>query len=1001
MMNVNSADQHLQIASNSSKHANAHTCTSNVETVPTYQLSPSDVSKEADDRLVLQSWYALPFKNHNAIEGSIIDVKPVLSTLDTYTLYGNVQHGNIFSTSSGFVTSVVSPLVPPVDSQPTDPAHEGNIPLPSCAPQRSQPQYNDQQQPQLVTRVKTLQCGAMAEQVFDEKQDTDDKNLGEDKLNVINQLQMSQFDSQEGLLDFENGQLNQTYLPHSVSDVTPAFHCTSKTVAIFVVCSLPVQVFPTCVNIPSVVSSSVTAVCRKSTDAVGERAYKSVKKDVPTNQSIGLSSDVMESIDQKVAKLPVNAVDVPMFLISCDSKSNQSQGISFSQSNGMPLFVSSNMAEFVTPEINSKLAAESVESSDDYIERNKRKNKSCQPTHSSLKRIRCQGSSRGVVQPRSLSARDNDLTRTESIFRKSAKMILDAEGVRKKKVKRMKKVKTPEKKTTELSLQERNFASCMNLEPGDHQHFLYCGECNTEFEGDCPVHGPYNYIQDKQVPQGDPHKAEHTLPDCLEIKSSKIVGAGLGVFSKVALESRIMFGPYGGDIITDNHKSGYCWQIYNEGKGSHFVDAQNKATSNWMRYVNFAMTEADTNLVAFQYKGGIYYCTLKPISSGEELLVWYRDEFARELGLIRDDNLCSYSSKNSGHLKARMKKHTGERQLKCEVCGYLSKYSGYLKTHMRTHTGERPYKCEVCGNAYKRNDDLKTHMRKHTEERPYKCKLCGYACKTIGNLKKHMRIHAEQKLYKCDVCCYVFYQIGRLKKHMMIHKGERPYKFEVCGYACNQNGDLKTHMGIPTEEMPYKCEVCGYECNNSGNLKRHRRIHTGERPFKCEMCGHAFIRNSDLTSHMRIHTGERPYKCEVCGYACNNSGTLSRHMMIHTGERPCKCEVCGYACYRNCDLKTHMRIHTGEKPFKCEVCGYACNNSNNFTKHMRIHTGERPYKCEVCGYAFNESGTLKKHMMTHTGERPYTCEVCGYSCNRNACLKRHIRIHTRERAGRK
>ena len=61
------------------------------------------------------------------------------------------------------------------------------------------------------------------------------------------------------------------------------------------------------------------------------------------------------------------------------------------------------------------------------------------------------------------------------------------------------------------------------------------------------------------MPEEDPLKAEHTLPDCLEIKTSKIAGAGLGVFSKEELESRIMFGPYRGDI-TDDHKSGYCWQ---------------------------------------------------------------------------------------------------------------------------------------------------------------------------------------------------------------------------------------------------------------------------------------------------------------------------------------------------------------------------------------------------------------------------------------------------------
>ena len=61
------------------------------------------------------------------------------------------------------------------------------------------------------------------------------------------------------------------------------------------------------------------------------------------------------------------------------------------------------------------------------------------------------------------------------------------------------------------------------------------------------------------MPEGDPLQADHTVPDCLVIKTSKI--AGLGVFAKDGLESRVMFGPYGGDIVAENQKSGYCWQV--------------------------------------------------------------------------------------------------------------------------------------------------------------------------------------------------------------------------------------------------------------------------------------------------------------------------------------------------------------------------------------------------------------------------------------------------------
>ncbi|KAH3720295.1 hypothetical protein DPMN_063192 [Dreissena polymorpha] len=540
---------------------------------------------------------------------------------------------------------------------------------------------------------------------------------------------------------------------------------------------------------------------------------------------------------------------------------------------------------------------------------------------------------------------------------KPAKRKLDKAGDQVS-AKRKKKAKTLEKDKTEYLLPESNLASCMNLEPSDNDHFLYCGECNKEFEGDCPVHGPYNFIKGKEVPEGDPCRADHTLPDDLEIKTSKIFGAGLGVFSKVRLESRIMFGPYRGDTISDNHKSGYCWQIYKEGKASHYVDAQNKATSNWMRYINCAMTEADQNLVAFQYKGGIYYCTFKPVSPEEELLVYYGDEYARKLGINRDKNLLF-----------RPKYVNGEE-------------SDILQTVMEKHL---------------KNAKLQKKNIENKDEKEYNGEMWNNISNNRSHLKTHMRIHAGEKLYKCGVCSYECNQSGSLKTHMRIHTGEKPFKCEVCGYTCKQSSHMKTHMKIHSEERSFKCEVCGYACKLSSSLKTHMRIHAGEKLYKCGVCSYECNQSGSLKTHMRIHTGDKPYKCEVCGYESNRSFTLKTHMMIHTGEKPYKCEVCGYTCKQSSHMKTHMKIHSEERPFKCEVCGYTCKQSSSLKTHMRIHSEERLYECGVCCYTCKLSSNMKTHMMIHTGEKLYKCEVCGYEFNKSTNLKRHMRIHTGDR----
>ena len=56
-----------------------------------------------------------------------------------------------------------------------------------------------------------------------------------------------------------------------------------------------------------------------------------------------------------------------------------------------------------------------------------------------------------------------------------------------------------------------------------------------------------------------------------------------------------------------------------------------------MRYVNCARNEDERNLIAYQYKGEIYYRSFKEIPPETELLVWYGQDYGKDLGIERYD----------------------------------------------------------------------------------------------------------------------------------------------------------------------------------------------------------------------------------------------------------------------------------------------------------------------------------------------------------------------------
>ena len=117
------------------------------------------------------------------------------------------------------------------------------------------------------------------------------------------------------------------------------------------------------------------------------------------------------------------------------------------------------------------------------------------------------------------------------------------------------------------------------------------------------------------------------------VRESSIPGAGLGVFAWRDLEADLVLGDYVGEECDEDADGDYVLYVsgYNS-KGKEVemcVDAENKETSNWSRYINSVRAgDGRVKNAKFFIRGsGISVKTIRPIKRGEEVLVDYGPEY--------------------------------------------------------------------------------------------------------------------------------------------------------------------------------------------------------------------------------------------------------------------------------------------------------------------------------------------------------------------------------------
>ncbi|XP_027014877.2 histone-lysine N-methyltransferase PRDM9 isoform X1 [Tachysurus fulvidraco] len=578
------------------------------------------------------------------------------------------------------------------------------------------------------------------------------------------------------------------------------------------------------------------------------------------------------------------------------------------------------------------------------------------------------------------------------------------------------------------------------------KHF-YCETCHKLYLDQCDVHGPPLFTYDTPTPVGVPQRALLTLPQGLVIGRSTTPGAGLGVFNQGQIVPLGMyFGPLDGEVTGTEKalESAYSWMICRGSDRCDFIDTERDTHSNWMRYVVCSRSEHEQNLVAFQQDGRILFRCCRPIYPGQELKVWYAEDYAQSLCTTWDkiwDKKCTPIGRNCDE---------ASQLCLCPYCQYSFPAAFYLHRHVRrSHPDEYPHLLET--QAIEPSDQTPvmnldhcllasdapppSEMQQMTKslqsqfpglhdqtEQPNpndpsahencsdlmndtdqgnagvvevsrnKCGECGRIFLRSCHLKRHQRtIHSKEKPYCCSHCRKCFSQATGLKRHQQTHQGD---KEKTEGTQQAEKGDAV-----------YSCTKCSFSFITKLNLYRHlKRHHHGEylKLVENESSNAESALQHANSSDKHDPPYEPPAKLRRSALNLNRAGNQKRK--VPTGRprgRPPKIK------------KKHIQKPVKdtvqeENQNKCSEADQTANDSESTVVSEWTNAGGKEpqemaqetssHVCGECLRTFSHLHLLKSHECIQQGDGPHGCSRCELYFNRLCNLRRHERtIHAKER----